>query len=819
MTGSQVVPDLPSTSTAQNAWGGAASSGQSSQKKNQDQRRDIGDQSNRTVNPGPKVPQFNWGHKNERDKEKLIQLCKSAERQSAIIPSYSHFLSSPLFIEARWPLNIIFLRSVFSRLVPGQIDPGSAQAEINDQVDDRPQSSGEKKLPPDVIPYPVFERAIERIFKALGIDAQGVDFKKYDVKKKGDDAGYVGWREFCRCWRDCRMATHLDFVERLYLCFDPLGGGASKISRIISQIVLLCIALSVLSFVLCTQPDFRYIPETCSFCEAPDAPEACMCEPKPYEIFHSIELVCAVIFSVELLMRFATCWAAKLELFKNDALLEALCTEDPDGPTSSPQNRLLIFTLDPSNILDFLAILPFYFEFLGLGSNLMVLRLMRLSRAFRVLRRGKLQYAQELVVETLAKSKMSMYMVTFYLMLGILMSSCLVYFSEMGEWDEAEQVYMWPDKYGVLGQSPFTSIPETCWWTIVTVTAVGYGDYQPSTPLGKFFGSVTIIAGAIVFAMPIGIISSNFTHVWSEHEAKERAFEDQSGEHNRSAILEVLNGYGMDGRTQVRFEVWDYDGACDEPEFLGCAALDLAILGADQDSPLKVDQELPLVTDFTRSRRNVQGYIKVRLEWAPTAGMTDSPSSKGPGTQIQRKDVSCSAKIVEVGEAVYTFMDRPPTPQLKGQLTVDVVSARNLLNLDSRVQGCSDPFVHVIICPSHSSGHMAAPHSSWDTKVVDDCLNPVWNKKQTFALDWTRRGQISMESSDPQIGISNLTAEETEQLASEEALEFPVQRILELQKAIEEEIQRYESMRDPTTPPDKFEPSSALVPHKPRDLS
>merc|ERR1719443_1639749 len=112
------------------------------------------------------------------------------------------------------------------------------------------------------------------------------------------------------------------------------------------------------------------------------------------------------------------------------------------------------------------------------------------------------------------------------------MSSCIVYFSEMGEWDATQQTYLRKAPNGELSESPFTSIPEACWWTIVTVTAVGYGDYQPITPMGKFFGSVTIIAGAIVFAMPIGIISSNFTHVWSEHERRERAFEDQSGEHS-----------------------------------------------------------------------------------------------------------------------------------------------------------------------------------------------------------------------------------------------------------------------------------------------
>ena len=62
-----------------------------------------------------------------------------------------------------------------------------------------------------------------------------------------------------------------------------------------------------------------------------------------------------------------------------------------------------------------------------------------------------------------------------------------------------------PEKFG--------SIPQAMWWSIVTLTTVGYGDVYPVTALGKIFGSVIIILGIGTVALPSGILASAF----SEH--------------------------------------------------------------------------------------------------------------------------------------------------------------------------------------------------------------------------------------------------------------------------------------------------------------
>ena len=54
----------------------------------------------------------------------------------------------------------------------------------------------------------------------------------------------------------------------------------------------------------------------------------------------------------------------------------------------------------------------------------------------------------------------------------------------------------------------FASIPDAMWWALATLTTVGYGDVAPITPLGRFFGGITMIIG--MFAQPTGVIATGF---------------------------------------------------------------------------------------------------------------------------------------------------------------------------------------------------------------------------------------------------------------------------------------------------------------------
>jgi voltage-gated potassium channel len=58
------------------------------------------------------------------------------------------------------------------------------------------------------------------------------------------------------------------------------------------------------------------------------------------------------------------------------------------------------------------------------------------------------------------------------------------------------------------GANPkFSSIPESVYWAIVTITTVGYGDLYPVTPLGKTLASFLMILGYGILAVPTGIVT------------------------------------------------------------------------------------------------------------------------------------------------------------------------------------------------------------------------------------------------------------------------------------------------------------------------
>ena len=64
--------------------------------------------------------------------------------------------------------------------------------------------------------------------------------------------------------------------------------------------------------------------------------------------------------------------------------------------------------------------------------------------------------------------------------------------------------------------SGFTSIPESVYWAIVTVTTVGYGDFAPVTPLGKALAAVAMVMGYSIIVVPTGIVSAELVQAVRE---------------------------------------------------------------------------------------------------------------------------------------------------------------------------------------------------------------------------------------------------------------------------------------------------------------
>jgi len=188
-------------------------------------------------------------------------------------------------------------------------------------------------------------------------------------------------------------------------------------------------------------------------------------------LLHRFELFSVVAFSVEYVARVWSCVS--------------------HNEYSKPFTGRLRFMLRPMILIDLLAVLPFYLSFVH--ADLRFLRAIRLFRIFRVAKLGRYSTSVRLFGRVFKESKEELVITLAIMILLIIVSSSLLYFAE----NEAQ-----PDK--------FPNIPSTMWWSVVTLTTVGYGDIYPITPLGKFFASLMAIMGIGMFALPTGILGANF---------------------------------------------------------------------------------------------------------------------------------------------------------------------------------------------------------------------------------------------------------------------------------------------------------------------
>lgn len=141
-------------------------------------------------------------------------------------------------------------------------------------------------------------------------------------------------------------------------------------------------------------------------------------------------------------------------------------------------------------VVDLLSILPTYISLLVPGANyLLIVRLLRFLRIFRVLKLVRyLKEANTLIRSmALARRKISVFFLAV-LILATIFGSLM---------------------YVVEGPTHgFSSIPKSIYWTIVTITTVGYGDITPQTPLGQLIAAFAMLMGYSIIAVPTGIFTA-----------------------------------------------------------------------------------------------------------------------------------------------------------------------------------------------------------------------------------------------------------------------------------------------------------------------
>ncbi|MFO1087130.1 MAG: potassium channel family protein [Reyranellaceae bacterium] len=76
----------------------------------------------------------------------------------------------------------------------------------------------------------------------------------------------------------------------------------------------------------------------------------------------------------------------------------------------------------------------------------------------------------------------------------------------------------------------FGSIPRAMWWSIATLTTVGYGDVTPVTAVGRTFAGITTLTGIGLIAMPTGILAAAFSDALRRHRMNNQRYTEEEGE-------------------------------------------------------------------------------------------------------------------------------------------------------------------------------------------------------------------------------------------------------------------------------------------------
>lgn len=184
-----------------------------------------------------------------------------------------------------------------------------------------------------------------------------------------------------------------------------------------------------------------------------------------------IDLLIGCLFCIEYIFRV---WTAPLE-----------------GKYGSGIKGAVSYILSPMAIVDLIAIIP---SFIGVRTELKILRLVRLITILKIGRSERFKQSIFHFNYAIRSKSQELQISTVYTLILLLISSTLMYLFESSIQPE------------LLG-----SIPRCLWWSITTVSAVGYGDSVPISAAGKIIASTTSLLGIGAIAIPTGILAAGFS--------------------------------------------------------------------------------------------------------------------------------------------------------------------------------------------------------------------------------------------------------------------------------------------------------------------
>jgi len=240
----------------------------------------------------------------------------------------------------------------------------------------------------------------------------------------------------------------------LQLSGDPVGDGRLSLANWLLVVVIIA---AVVSSIVATEPEI---------------------ESRFGAQLNALEYLFGACFAAEYLARI---WTAP---------------ETPEPGTAGSKRLRFIFS--PLGLIDLGVLIVTLLPMLMPG--VAVLRLARLLRLLMLAKLGRFSSAFRDLARAIHERRYELYVTISLATFLLLFGAAALYLAE-GD--------VQPDKFG--------SIPRALWWSIITLTTVGYGDVSPITPLGKFMASIVALAGIGLVAMPTGIMAAAFSDAMQRH--------------------------------------------------------------------------------------------------------------------------------------------------------------------------------------------------------------------------------------------------------------------------------------------------------------
>ncbi|MBL8582331.1 MAG: ion transporter, partial [Rhizobiaceae bacterium] len=329
---------------------------------------------------------------------------------------------------------------------------------------------------------------------------------------------------------------HESWRRRLYRSLDPSAWhkpGVSPLNRAIIVLILLAVATAVLQ----TEPTIRAGREL---------------------LFRRLEIVFAIAFLAEYVARL---WIA--------------AENQKYGPG---WRGMLRYAVSLPALVDLLALLTLFMTVFG--SEGAFLRLFRLVRIMMLAKFGRYSTALQSMWGAVHSRRYELLMSVGIAAMLVLISSSLLFLVEGG---------VQPDDFG--------SIPRAMWWSVVTLTTVGYGDVRPVTVLGRILAGMTAVSGLGLIAMPTGILAAAFSDAMQrQREEKEKRQAERAAHRLAEKTADIPETADM-----------DYAGDKDW-------ALERALSLLDTFPLVDAHNDLPYLIRYGPARGDIRSYGLDRLK-------------------------------------------------------------------------------------------------------------------------------------------------------------------------------------------------------------